>query len=602
MLAGPLAKRPNNTNYKVEYKSVNDGDINFYKYWSQLLAYGAMILAIAFGLVLFKPSNWVVIKYPVSPNYIENWAMLGCLVTLQMCVIIRTFSATRATLKAKNPVPITAPKGLRVAFCTTRAPGEPIEMAMKTLLAAKKIKYSAGKVDVWLLDETGNGELQIFCIQNNIHYFSRSGIKKWNTEPVKHAYIKRILYSFNIMYPNSQEASEANDQHFNARTKHGNFNSWMQYLKLCEIDYDILAGVDTDQVPLSNYLTRILGYFNDPNVAYAVGPQVYGNCSPGLNGLVSRWAESQASFFQSTIQRAANTSSSAMFVGTNYAIRLKALKQIGGFKPCITEDMATGLAIHAELNPETKVHWKSVYTPDVLAVGEGPDVWSSYFTQQWRWAAGTFDTWRNQVWKYLFKLPPRAMLHYLLILSFYPMAALTWIIAVTSSSIYLLTGGSAINAPLGQFISLYLMAAVMQLSLYFWNRRYNVSPHEAAGSYGVSGMILTTLAAPIYVSAFIGVLFGRRAKFVVTQKDSNLKNPDRLSTFRIHLGWAVAETVILAYGIINRRNNLGLLIWSGGILLPCLLPFTLGMVQLFRGRTISFQKVKLPLEGSVRHA
>jgi cellulose synthase/poly-beta-1,6-N-acetylglucosamine synthase-like glycosyltransferase len=606
MLAGPLAKRPTKPGYKVQYKSVNEEDINFYKYWSQILAYGSMIIALALCVVIFKPSNWVVIKYPVSPNKIENWAMLVCLVLLQLCIMVRTFSATRATLKAKNPIPVSAPSGLKVAFCTTRSPGEPAEMAMKTLLGAKNIKYPAGKVDVWLLDETCDYDLQIFCIHNNIHYFSRAGIKMWNTQPPKNSLIMRFLQSFNIenCYVDSYRDTlrDSHDLHFAAKTKHGNYNSWMAYLDLYNINYDIVAGVDTDQVPLSNYLTRILGYFNDPNVAYAVGPQVYGNCSQGLSGVVARWSESQASFFQSTIQRAANTSSSAMFVGTNYAIRLDALKQVGGFKPCITEDMATGLAIHAEKNPVTELNWKSVYTPDVLAIGEGPDNWGPYFTQQWRWAAGTFDTWRNQIWKYLIKLPPKVMLHYLLILSFYPMAALTWAIAIISSSVYLLTGGSAINAPWGQFVSLYLMAAVMQLSLYFWNRRYNVSPHEAAGSYGVSGMMMTTLAAPVYMSALIGVMSGKRAKFVVTPKGDNIKNTDTLYTFKIHLLWAITEIAILVFGISRGRNNLGLLIWSAGILLPCLLPFTLGMIQLSKQKRFDFDKFTLPLKEAVRNA
>jgi cellulose synthase/poly-beta-1,6-N-acetylglucosamine synthase-like glycosyltransferase len=606
MLAGPLKRRPNKPDYSVEFKNVNEGDINFYKYWSQLLAYGAMMIALALAVILFQPSNWVVVKYPVSPNYVENWAMLICLMILQVCVIVRTFSATRSTLKAKNPVPVGAPKGLKVAFCTTRSPGEPVEMAMKTLLAAQKIKYSAGSVDVWLLDETGDNELQMFCIDNKIHYFSRSGIKHWNVEPIKNSLIRRMLFSFNNENwtdgSTKKVLAKENDLHFGARTKHGNYNSWLDYLELSNIDYDILAGVDTDQVPFKNYLQRILGYFNDPDVAYAVGPQVYGNSRGNLSGLVSRWAESQASFFQSTIQRAANTSSSAMFVGTNYAIRLKTLRQIGGFKPCITEDMATGLAIHAEKNPETNLNWKSVYTPDVLAVGEGPDFWAPYFTQQWRWAAGTFDTWRTQVWKCFFKLSPRVMLHYLLILSFYPMAALTWAIAIISGSIYLLTGGSAINAPWGQFLSLYLMAAVMQLSLYFWNRRYNVSPHEAAGSYGVSGMLMTTLAAPIYLSALIGVLIGKKSKFVVTQKGADLDNTDSLSTFRIHLMWAVLEIGLLIYGISKRRYNFGLVIWSAGILLTCMLPFILSMMRLVKDRPIRLNKLTVPMKGALRHA
>ena len=192
------------------------------------------------------------------------------------------------------------------------------------------------------------------------------------------------------------------------------------------------------------------------------------------------------------------------------------LDQIGGFQPCITEDMATGLAIHSRRNPATGRRWKSVYTPDVLAIGEGPSSWGPYFTQQWRWAAGTFDTWRRMAWRVFFKLSPGAMVHYFLMLTYYPMVALTWLLGIISSLTYLFTGATAILAPWVQFISLYLMTMVMQLSLYFWNRRYNVSPHEPEGSYGISGMVLSTLAAPIYFSALLGIFLGKKPHFVVT--------------------------------------------------------------------------------------
>ena len=50
--------------------------------------------------------------------------------------------------------------------------------------------------------------------------------------------------------------------------------------------------------------------------------------------------------------------------------------------------------------------WRSVYTPDVLAVGEGPSAWTDFFTQQMRWSRGTYETILKQYWKALFTLPP----------------------------------------------------------------------------------------------------------------------------------------------------------------------------------------------------
>ncbi|MDB5166661.1 MAG: glycosyl transferase [Candidatus Saccharibacteria bacterium] len=580
-LAGKFDKVPRYESYRVRFVPVSRDDNYFYRAWLYILSYGAFIITLCFCLVLFWPSHWIIVQNPDSSTHFANLIMLICLMLLQLFTIIGTFSATRSTIKAKDPVPVAPPRNLRVAFITTRAPGEPASMVETTLAAAKRIRYRSGTVDVWLLDETDDPEIEAICDKLGVHHFSRAGIACWNTAETTYRWQDRLL----------RRPKPTTDRFYAARSKHGNINSWMDYLRLTGIEYDILAGVDTDQVPLPNYLNRLLGYFRDPDVAYVVGPQVYGNYGPGLKGLVARWAESQASFFQSTIQRAGNASRSAMFVGTNYAVRFATLKQIGGFQPCITEDMATGLAIHSSANPDTGQRWRSVYTPDVLAIGEGPNFWAPYFTQQWRWAAGTFDTWRRVVWRIFWKLSPKAMLHYFLMLTYYPMTALTWLLAVTSSMIYLIWGATAVLAPWGAFIALYLMTLVMQLSLYFWNRRYNVSPHEPSGSYGVAGMVISSLTAPIYLSALIGITVGRKPHFVVTTKGSN-DNPDWLPTFKSHGHWAAVLALGLTYGLQRGREHPAMLVWVGVLCLVCIAPMALGLAVAIpdRLRTLNFRK------------
>ena len=581
-LAGPINKLTGKRNqaYHVKFVSMLSKELPLYRYWARILAYGALLLTITFAAVLFQPKHWIIVQQPLSATYFGNLIMLICLAFLQLFAVLGTISVTRSTLCAKDPVPVRAPPKLRVAFATTRAPGEPIEMVKTTLLAAKQVRYLRGTVDVWLLDETNDQVLKDMCTTLGVHHFSRFGVPLWNTQKIEHGILYRalhVIYSFIRYGPfHKITTAAANNPFFSAKTKHGNFNAWMMDLHDKGIEYDILAGVDTDQVPQPNYLERLLGYFRDQDVAYVVGPQVYGNYKPGLGNLVARWAESQASFFQSTIQRAGNASQSAMFVGTNYAVRMNTLQQIGGFQPCITEDMATGLVIHTHRNPKTGNRWKSVYTPDVLACGEGPNFWGPYFTQQWRWAAGTFDTWRCVVWRVFFRLSPKAMLHYFLILTYYPITALTWLFAVVSSMIYLTTGSTAILAPWGQFISLYAMTLVMQLSLYFWNRQHNVSPHERQGSYGIPGMLISSLTAPVYLSALFGIMFGKKAHFVVTTKGSD-DNPDWLPAFRTHIQWAAVLTIGLVVGVTHRHDHPAMLLWAGILILICAVPFTLGM-------------------------
>ncbi|NEE61024.1 glycosyltransferase, partial [Streptomyces sp. SID8455] len=90
---------------------------------------------------------------------------------------------------------------------------------------------------------------------------------------------------------------------------------------------------DTDHVPMPNFLERMMGYFRDPDVAFVVGPQVYGN----YDSAVTKAAESQQFLFHALIQRAGNRYGAPMFVGTNNVVRVAAVRQVGGLYDSITE-------------------------------------------------------------------------------------------------------------------------------------------------------------------------------------------------------------------------------------------------------------------------
>ncbi|QQR52876.1 hypothetical protein IPG36_02045 [bacterium] len=54
-----------------------------------------------------------------------------------------------------------------------------------------------------------------------------------------------------------------------------------------------------------------------------------------------------------------------MLIGANHVIRVDALKSVGYYSAHITEDLLTGMKLHAH-------GWTSRYVPEVLAIGEGP--------------------------------------------------------------------------------------------------------------------------------------------------------------------------------------------------------------------------------------
>ncbi|MEU4692611.1 glycosyltransferase [Actinoplanes sp. NPDC023714] len=469
--------------------------------------------------------------------------MIGATVLIELFRLVNVVTLCLATLRARDPVPVPPDENLRVAFLTTIVPGkEPLEMVERTLRAAREIRHP-GRYDVWLLDEGDDPDVKAMCRAIGVRHFSRKGVARWNT------------------------AAGA----YKAKTKHGNYNAWIDEHGA---RYDVFVSVDPDHVPLPNFCERLLGYFRDPDVAFVIGPQIYGN----YDNVITRWAESQQYLFHSLLQRAGNRLGIPMLVGTNNAVRIAALRSIGGLQDSITEDMATSLVVHSTVNEKTKNRWKSVYTPDVLAVGEGPSSWTDYFSQQHRWSRGTDEVCVAQFGSMIKSLGVRRSLHYGLLMAYYPLTAVAWLLGALTAVLHIVLGVRGVQVPQQVWLMLYVDAAIFQVGLYLWNRRHNVSPHEEAGSSGLTGMLLSTLCAPIYVSSFLQAVLRRRAGFVVTPKGDSA-SPDRLLTFRTHLRWAAFYAVLLIIAVATGHAHGLMWLWPALNLTLCLTPPALWLMQ-----------------------
>lgn len=514
-LAGPLGTPADE--HRVHYVPLGS------RRRGRLLAAAAVLLELVFLLWLLQPSH-----YPDDTGDLGYYLSMGMVVSVAVIEGLRLVNIATlgvATINARDPLPVVAQPGMRVAFVTTLVPGkEPLGMVERTLRAAREVRYD-GRLDVWLLDEGADPQAIALCQELGVHHFSRKGIARWNTVTGT----------------------------FKARTKHGNYNAWLQEVGH---GYDVMLSVDTDHVPVPELAERMLGYFRDPDVAFVVGPQVYGN----YDNVITKAAESQQYLFHSVLQRAANRFRCAMFVGTNNAVRVEALLQIGGLTDSITEDAATSLAWHAAVNPATGRRWASVYTPDVLAVGEGPTSWTDYFTQQYRWARGTDEVLLRQFAR-TGPLGWRRRLHYTLLMSYYPSVAVSWTLGSVNIALYLLTGIGGVEVAARTWIALYLNAAVLQLGIYFWNRRHNVSPHEQEGSSGVLGMFISVLTAPVYLKALVDTVRGTASGFTVTAKGSSA-SPDRWRTFSLNLGWTAWSATTLAVAVVLGHRHGAMTAWA----------------------------------------
>ncbi|MEE4425348.1 glycosyltransferase family 2 protein [Streptomyces bugieae] len=547
-LAGPLTLPEPGRPYRVRYRSLLAGEPHRVR--AALLLGAAPLLSLGLLTWLLQPGHWTHRDYPAHAFLPAlDSVMLVSIGLIEFFRCMNVLSNAHATLVARDPVPVVPESGTRVAFLTSFVPGkEPLAMVTRTLQAAVRVRHH-GPVHVWLLDEGDDPEVKEVCRRLGVRHFTRKGIPEWNQAKGPHR----------------------------ARTKHGNYNAWLQ---AHGDDYDFFASVDTDHVPLPNYLERMLGFFRDPDVGFVIGPQVYGN----YDSFVTKAAESQQFLFHALIQRAGNRYGAPMFVGTSNAVRISALRQIGGLYDSITEDMATGFEMHRHRNPRTGRKWKSVYTPDVLAVGEGPTAWTDFFTQQLRWSRGTYETILKQFWKAPFTLSPGRLFNYTLMVIFYPMSALNWLLAALSCSLFLGLGASGVNIDPTVWLMLYGNASALQIGLYVWNRRHNVSPHEPEGSGGVAGMVMSALSAPIYARALCDAMLRRRSRFVVTPKGDS-SSPDTLfGTFRVHLFFLVVFGASLGASFVLGHSHPAMIVWAVLAMLIAIAPIVAWRLSV-RGET-----------------
>jgi cellulose synthase/poly-beta-1,6-N-acetylglucosamine synthase-like glycosyltransferase len=500
------------------------------------------------------------------------------IVAVDLIRLVQNVAIWVFAFNAKDPVPIEPPTGLRVALLTTIVPAkEPIDVAARTLRRMKAIAY-CGQVDVWILDEGDDDEVKAIAARLGVRHFSRKGRPEYN-----------------------QPSGE-----FRARTKSGNHNAWRAEH---EHEYDVVAQMDPDHVPLPGLLARTLGYFRDPDVAFVVAPQVYGNMHTNC---VSHGASVQQYLFSGVVERGGNGLDAPLLIGTNHLYRPEAWRQIGGYQDSIIEDHLTSMRVHAAVNPATGRRWKGVYTPDVVAIGEGPTSWTDYFNQQKRWAYGIWEILINRSLRTP-GLKLRQRLLYSLVQLYYPSLAVSLLLGNVATACYMFLGVGTMHVPSDTWLLLWGASIGSWFGLWCWLRRYNIAPHERE-EIGMLGMALAMFAGPVYLSAAVTALFRRPLAYAVTAK-GKLRTTDSVRTFRLHLVWALFGASMLWASVAFDRDVTALRVWCVLAVFAGITPPTIALYSWIRARgasaaaeaveaadqsvteTIEFAAVSLPIPG-----
>jgi cellulose synthase (UDP-forming) len=338
------------------------------------------ILALAYGIYWLwwrwtQTLNPDAMVFSVVLVSAETWGWIGSTLFL--------FHTWKVSDREAQP----APKGRTVdVFITTY--DEPLEVLRRTAIGARAIRYPHR---TYVLDDGKRQDVMDLAKELGIGYIRRTG---------------------------------------NANAKAGNLNH-----ALSVTSGEFILQLDTDHVPLPTIVDRIIGYFNDPKVAFIQTPQDFYNTDSFTHVFNEEartlWEENR--IFYSLLQPGKDVHNASFFCGSCGMLRRKALEDIGGFSTeTIIEDMETSLKLHTR-------GWKSVYHAEPLAFGLSPGSAAAFHVQRLRWAEGSMQMLRKMNPLTLPGLQPGQRAAYFAA-NVYPIDGLQKAIFYTAPVIFLLTG------------------------------------------------------------------------------------------------------------------------------------------------------------------
>lgn len=235
---------------------------------------------------------------------------------------------------------------LRVAFIVTRAPSEPWEVARTTLEAMLNQDFPI-PYDVWLADEKPSADILRWCADNGVIISTRNGVDGYHRPT----------------WPRRTKCKEGNLAYF---YDHWGYRS-----------YDVVAQLDCDHVPSPTYLAEMVRPFSDPAVGYVSAPSVCdSNAAESWSARGRLYAEAQ---FHGAFQLGHSAGWSPVCIGSHYAVRTAALRDIGGIGPELAEDFSTTFLM-------STAGWHGAFAISAEAHGDGPNTFAAMLVQEFQWA------------------------------------------------------------------------------------------------------------------------------------------------------------------------------------------------------------------------
>lgn len=273
------------------------------------------------------------------------------------------------------------PATTRVAMIVTKTPSEPFSVVRNTLEAMLAQTYPH---DTWLADEDPQPETIAWCAAHGVRISTRKDRPDYHRSE----------------WPRRTRCKEGNLAFF--------------YDTVGYDAYDIVSQLDADHVPSPTYLAEVVRGFSDPAVGYVSAPSI---CARNAEqSWAARTRLHTEAGFHGVFQAGYTGLLSPICIGSHYAVRTKALRDVGGLGPELAEDHSTTLLLNSG-------GWRGVHALDAIAVGDGPANIADLCTQEFQWSRSLLSLLLRYTSDYLRTLPPRLKFQFLFCQAWYPMFA-----------------------------------------------------------------------------------------------------------------------------------------------------------------------------------
>jgi cellulose synthase (UDP-forming) len=258
------------------------------------------------------------------------------------------------------------PEQLPVVVAVVPTYNEPLAILEQTVLSLKALDYPKELLHIIISDDGHNQPVKELAIHHN------------------------VLYN-----PGARRDAKA-----------GNLNSALQYIKSNLADAAFILTQDADELIDPTFLSKIIGYFNDPEVAFVQTPKEAIAPKGDPFGVRDR-------IFYDSLQPGRAGAGSSFSCGSGVIWRISALESIGGFVTWnLVEDLTTSYYLHI-------AGYRSEYHNEILTIGLSPDDIPNLLKQRGTWAADTIRLFLFKNPLYQYGLTLRQRLQYLELGLFY---------------------------------------------------------------------------------------------------------------------------------------------------------------------------------------